>query len=61
MRRQLIQGLGVTGVAVLLATGLVWMGSGVAAQVSIDGDDIGGVRAQRERPGGRGLGYRRDG
>ena len=35
--------LGFCGAAALLAGTLVWLGSGVTAQVSIDDDDIGGV------------------
>ena len=45
MERQLTRGLGVTGVAVLMAAGLTWLGSNATAQVSIDIDDndIGGA------------------
>ncbi len=43
MGTRLIRGLGVTGLAVLLAAGLAWVGSGAGAQVALDADDIGGV------------------
>ena len=45
MGRQLTRGLGVTSVTVLLAAGLMWLGSSATAQVSIeiDDDDIGGA------------------
>ena len=47
--------LGFFGAAVLLAGTLAWLGQGVAAQVSIDDDDIGGVvvaRADRKPASG---------
>ena len=43
MRMRLNRRRGVFGVAVLLATGLAWIGPGLTAQGAIDGDDIGGI------------------
>ena len=43
MRNRLNRRLGVATGAIALASGLVWIDSGVTAQVSIDDDDIGGI------------------